>query len=298
MRGASPASCRFIPKSIRFNAVVGFTNMLVRLWESEEPRAVFVGWDTLTVPTYRHEALAGIDLAIERGQVVALIGPNGSGKSTLLRVVAGLLVPDRGSVSIDGQAVTGPSPRVGLVFQEPRLLPWLDAWANVAFGLSDGVRGTADGDRRVRELLSAVGLPEAGSLLPHQLSGGMAQRVALARALARAPEVLLLDEPFGALDAQTRSAMQDLLLHVLESEGKTVLLITHSVDEAIYLSSRIVVVTARPARVRKIIEVPFGYPRTPHTQEEPRFVALRTEIRELVMEEYAAQARQRVPATD
>ena len=149
-----------------------------------------------------------------------------------------------------------------------------------------------------KRYMALMGLSDFADHHPKHLSGGMRQRLALARAYAVKPQFLLMDEPFGALDAQTRTAMQDLLLHVLEAEGKTVLLITHSVDEAIYLSSRIVVVTARPAKVRTIIDVPFGYPRTEKVQSDPRFAELRSRIRELVMEEYAAQARQTVRLSD
>lgn len=205
----------------------------------------------------------GLDLEVQAGEVVALLGASGCGKSTLVRLVAGLERPDAGVVRVGHRAVSGPLDRVGLMFQEPRLLPWLDAWANVAFGLSDGVRGTADGDRRVRELLSAVGLPEAGSLLPHQLSGGMAQRVALARALARAPEVLLLDEPFGAVDALTRAGLQNLLLEVASRARTTVLLVTHDVEEALRIAARLVVLGGRPARVTLDAVVPGSAPRLP-----------------------------------
>ena len=148
----------------------------------------------------------------------------------------------------------------------------------------------------IERYLALMGLSDFAGHFPKHLSGGMRQRLALARAYAVQPEFLLMDEPFGALDAQTRTAMQDLLLQVLASEGKTVLLVTHSVDEAIYLSSRIVVVTARPARVRTIIDVPFAYPRSEPVHEDPRFAALRAGIRTLVMEEYEAQARQSVPS--
>jgi NitT/TauT family transport system ATP-binding protein len=187
-----------------------------------------------------------------------------------------------------------------VIFQEYGVFPWLTVRQNIEFGLKLEANRKPAAERTAiaNRYMGLMGLTDFADHFPKHLSGGMRQRLAIARAYAVKPQFLLMDEPFGALDAQTRSAMQDLLLHVLESEGKTVLLITHSVDEAIYLSSRIVVVTARPARVRKIIEVPFGYPRTPHTQEHPRFAALRAEIRELVMEEYEAQARQRVPATD
>jgi len=209
--------------------------------------------------TERHEALAGIDLAIERGQVVALIGPNGSGKSTLLRVVAGLLVPDRGSVSIDGQAVTGPSPRVGLVFQEPRLLPWRTTAENVAYPLELAGVGRPERDARVARLLDTVGLDGAAAVIPSRLSGGMRQRAALARTLATEPAVLLLDEPFSALDELTRERLNLELLEIAAREGSTVVIVTHSVQEAIFLADRVVVVSERPGRV--VADIPVDLPR-------------------------------------
>ena len=241
-----------------------------------------------------------VTYAIHDREFVSVIGPSGCGKTTMMNMVAGFIQPTSGSVTLDGRPIAGPGPDRGVIFQEYGVFPWLTVKQNIAFGLTLRVNRTSSAEREdiCQRYMKLMGLSEFADAWPRMLSGGMRQRLALARAYAVKPQFLLMDEPFGALDAQTRSAMQDLLLEVLAAEGKTVLLITHSVDEAIYLSSRIVVVTARPARVRKIIEVPFGYPRTPHTQEEPRFVALRTEIRELVMEEYAAQARQRVPATD
>jgi len=195
--------------------------------------------------------------------MVALLGASGCGKSTLVRLIAGLEAPDAGVVRVGERCVHGPVDRVGLMFQEPRLLPWLDAAGNVAFGLSDDLRGTAGGELRVRQLLSAVGLPEARSLLPHQLSGGMAQRVALARALARAPEVLLLDEPFGAVDALTRTGLQNLVLAVATRARTTVLLVTHDVEEALRVAGRVVVLGGRPAAVALDTGVPGQPPRSP-----------------------------------
>jgi NitT/TauT family transport system ATP-binding protein len=209
--------------------------------------------------TERHEALGGIDLVIERGQVVALIGPNGSGKSTLLRVVAGLLVPDRGAVSIDGQAVTGPSPRVGLVFQEPRLLPWRTTAETVAYPLELAGVARPERDARVARLLDTVGLDGAAAVIPSRLSGGMRQRAALARTLATEPAVLLLDEPFSALDELTRERLNLELLEIAAREGSTVVIVTHSVQEAIFLADRVVVLSERPGRV--VADIPVDLPR-------------------------------------
>jgi NitT/TauT family transport system ATP-binding protein len=210
----------------------------------------------------RVEALGGIDIVVEPGQVVALIGPNGSGKSTLLRVIAGLLRPDRGSVVIDGQAVTGPSSRVGLVFQEPRLLPWRTTAANVAYPLELSGVARADRDARVERLLDTVGLRDAAALIPSRLSGGMRQRAALARTLATEPAVLLLDEPFSALDELTRERLNLELLEIAAREGSTVLIVTHSVQEAIFLADRVVVLSERPGRVVADLPIDLARPRS------------------------------------
>jgi NitT/TauT family transport system ATP-binding protein len=187
-----------------------------------------------------------------------------------------------------------------VIFQEYGVFPWLTVRQNIEFGLKLGASkaSAAQREETVARYMKLMGLSDFANHFPKHLSGGMRQRLAIARAYAVKPEFLLMDEPFGALDAQTRSAMQDLLLEVLRTEGKTVMLITHSVEEAIYLSSRIVVVTARPARIRTIIDVPFGYPRAENVHEDPRFGELRAHIRDLVMQEYAAQARQSVRMSD
>ena len=244
-----------------------------------------------------------ISLDIRQGEFVSVIGPSGCGKTTLMNIVGGFVKPTRGTVTLDGRAITGPGPDRGVIFQEYGVFPWLSVRANIEFGLKLAAnRGTATSasERAVitERYMALMGLSDFADHFPKHLSGGMRQRLAIARAYTVKPEFLLMDEPFGALDAQTRTAMQDLLLQVLEAEGKTVLLITHSVDEAIYLSSRIVVVTARPARVRTVIDVPFGYPRNESVHEDVRFAALRAQIRVLVMEEYAAQARQSVRLSD
>jgi NitT/TauT family transport system ATP-binding protein len=242
----------------------------------------------------------GVSLDICTGEFVSIIGPSGCGKTTLMNLAGGFVAPTRGQVLLDGRPVAGPGPDRGVIFQEYGVFPWLTVRGNIEFGLKLAARRTAAAEREAicGRYMALMGLADFADHFPKHLSGGMKQRLALARAYAVKPQFLLMDEPFGALDSQTRTAMQDLLLHVLEAEGKTVLLITHSVDEALYLSSRIVVVTARPARVRTVIDVPFGYPRTEKVHEDPRFSTLRAEIRALVMEEYEAQARQAVRRVD
>ena len=207
----------------------------------------------------RLTALEGLELTVEPGEIVALIGPNGSGKSTLLRVVAGLLAPDGGSVEIDDLPVDGPSPRVGLVFQEPRLLPWRTAAENIAYPLELAGIPLAERRRRVGHLLETVGLEGVGALIPSRMSGGMRQRAALARTLATEPQVLLLDEPFSALDELTRERLNLELLAIAGRTGASVMVVTHSVQEAIFLADRVVVLSERPGRV--VADVPVQLPR-------------------------------------
>ncbi len=244
--------------------------------------------------------LDDVSFDIRQGEFVSIIGPSGCGKTTLMNILGGFVAPTQGRVLLDGKPVHGPGPDRGVIFQEYGVFPWLTVRQNIAFGLKLGASkvGAAEREATVARYMKLMGLADFADHYPKHLSGGMRQRLAIARAYAVRPEFLLMDEPFGALDAQTRSAMQDLLLEVLQTEGKTVMLITHSVEEAIYLSSRIVVVTARPARIRTIIDVPFGYPRAENVHEDPRFGALRATIRDLVMQEYAAQARQAVRMSD
>ena len=244
--------------------------------------------------------LDGIDYEIRQGEFVSVIGPSGCGKTTMMNIVAGFVQPTEGQVLLDGRPIAGPGPDRGVIFQEYGVFPWLTVKENIAFGLTLRANQTsrAERDEICQRYMELMGLADFANHHPKHLSGGMRQRLALARAYAVKPQFLLMDEPFGALDAQTRSAMQDLLLQVLLAEDKTVMLITHSVEEAIYLSSRIVVVTARPARIRTVIDVPFGYPRAENLHEDPRFGELRSRIRSLVMEEYARQARQAVRLGD
>ncbi|OLF11957.1 ABC transporter [Actinophytocola xinjiangensis] len=212
------------------------------------------------------EVLREVDLDVRAGEVIALVGPSGCGKSTLLRQISALDAPTTGSVVVDGVPVGPGDLRTAVAFQEPRLLPWRTLTANVAFGLP---RGTPKqlGAARVAELLELVGLADSATLRPRQVSGGMAQRTSLARALARAPGVLLLDEPFGALDALTRLRMQDLLLNVHAARPTTVLLVTHDVEEALYLADRVVLLrdlrdsTPEDTSIARIVEVPGDRPR-------------------------------------
>jgi NitT/TauT family transport system ATP-binding protein len=234
-----------------------------------------------------------VSYGIDDGEFVAVIGPSGCGKTTMMNMVAGFVTPTQGRVMLDGNPITGPGPDRGVIFQEYGVFPWLTVRQNIAFGLSLAAnRGeAAHRDEICTRYMELMGLSDFADAWPKMLSGGMRQRLALARAYAVRPQFLLMDEPFGALDAQTRSAMQDLLLEVLATEGKTVMLITHSVEEAIYLASRIVVMSARPTRIREEIAVPFAYPRADSLHETREFNDLRAHIRELVMKEYAAQAQ-------
>ena len=224
--------------------------------------------------------LRDIDLEIGPGEIVALLGASGSGKSTLLRLVAGLDRPDAGEVLIEGRPVAEADQRCAVAFQEPRLLPWRTVARNVRLGLPRGTSRAA-GDARVGELLRLVQLDAAGALRPRQISGGMAQRASLARALSRGPGVLLLDEPFGALDALTRLTMQDLLVDVHRAEPATILLVTHDVDEALALADRVVLIGEDPASgiegatIRSVLDVPGDRPRD---RADPRLAQLRAEL--------------------
>jgi NitT/TauT family transport system ATP-binding protein len=228
--------------------------------------------------------LRRVSFDINEGEIVSLIGESGCGKTTLLRIIQGLIRRDAGEIRVDGKPVAGAGRDRGFVFQQANLLPWRSARTNVEFGLElQGMPRRRRGER-ARELLALVGLGSAGEQFPHQLSGGMQQRVNLARALAIDPAILLMDEPFSALDAQTREILQLELLRVQAETGKTILFVTHDLDEAIYLSSRIVVMGARPGRIKRIIEVPFGHPRKdlPTLRGEPEFQEIRRTMWELI----------------
>ena len=228
------------------------------------------------------QALVVDNFSLEVGsqEFLAVLGPSGCGKSTLLRMVDGLLAPDSGSILIDGRDVTGivGGEGRGMVFQSFDLLPWRTVLGNVQLGLEALRLGPGERREIAQHYTALVGLAGFENSYPHELSGGMQQRVGLARALAIKPEILLMDEPFGALDVQTRDILQDELLKIWETERKTVVFVTHSIEEALYLADRIVVITPRPARVDRVISVPFRRPRTEEVKSAPEFVELKHEI--------------------
>jgi NitT/TauT family transport system ATP-binding protein len=228
--------------------------------------------------------LRNVSFDVRQGEIVSLIGESGCGKTTLLRIVQGLVRLDAGAILVDGKAVTKPGRDRGFVFQQASLLPWRSARYNVEFGLE--LQGVSRSERakRASRLLDLVGLGHAGDQYPHQLSGGMQQRIGLARALAIDPAILLMDEPFSALDAQTREILQAELLRIHGQTGKTTLFVTHDLDEAIYLSDRVVVLAAKPGRVRRIIDIPFAHPRPelPELRGFPQFQEIRGEMWSLI----------------
>jgi NitT/TauT family transport system ATP-binding protein len=258
-----------------------------------------IRFDRVSVQFGNLKVVDDVSYVIRDREFVSVIGPSGCGKTTMMNMVAGFMQPSAGQVLLDGTPIAGPGPDRGVIFQEYGVFPWLTVKDNIVFGLKlDANRASAAEQESIcARYMTLMGLADFADAWPKTLSGGMRQRLALARAYAVKPEFLLMDEPFGALDAQTRSAMQDLLLDVLAAEEKTVMLITHSVEEAVYLSSRIIVMTARPTRIREVIEVPFAYPREESLHEMPEFGELRSHVRELVMKEYAAQARQVTPSS-
>ncbi|MCX4729210.1 ABC transporter ATP-binding protein [Streptomyces sp. NBC_01020] len=223
-------------------------------------------------------ALGGVSLDIADQEFVTVVGPSGCGKSTLMSMAAGLQEPDSGSVLVDGTPVSGPGPERGVIFQQYALFPWLTVRQNVEFGLKIASVPAAERHRRTEQAISLVGLNEFAEALPKTLSGGMKQRCAIARAYAVDPQVLLMDEPFGALDALTRVQLQDQLLQTWSQEKRTVLFITHDVDEAVYLASRVVVMAARPGRIHRVIDVDLPYPRTEEIRLSPEFLHIRNRV--------------------
>lgn len=227
-------------------------------------------------------ALKDLNFKTYRREFVCVIGPSGCGKSTLIRTLAGLEKQTQGEVLIDGQAVNGPGPDRGMVFQGYTLFPWLTVKRNVMFGLEMTGRSKGEADAEARQWIDLVGLTKFENSYPHQLSGGMKQRVAIARALATQPRILLMDEPFGALDAQTRAKMQNYLLDIWKNIDITILFITHDLDEAIYLADRILVLKAHPGEVQELIEVPVPHPRHAGQLLSPEFLATKARLEELI----------------
>ncbi|MFF2329517.1 MULTISPECIES: ABC transporter ATP-binding protein [unclassified Streptomyces] len=223
-------------------------------------------------------ALDRVGLDIEDGEFVTVVGPSGCGKSTLMNIAAGLLDATGGEVTVDGEPVRGPSPERGVIFQQYALFPWMTVAANVEYGLKVAGVGRTERRRRAREVIELVGLTDFADALPKTLSGGMKQRCAIARAYAVDPKVLLMDEPFGALDSLTRVRMQDSLLDTWSRDRRTVMFITHDVDEAVYLANRVVVMAARPGRIHTIIPVTLPRPRREEHRLSPEFAELRARV--------------------
>jgi NitT/TauT family transport system ATP-binding protein len=232
----------------------------------------------------RVEVLDGVGFTVAEGEFVSVLGPSGCGKSTLLNLAAGFLRPDGGRVEVDGEQVRAPDGRRGVVFQQYAIFPWLTVEKNIAFGLTLRGNRTSKAERAevVARYVELMGLQGFERALPKTLSGGMRQRVALARAYATDPDVMLLDEPFAALDAQTREFMQELLHEVSQRERRAAMLITHSVEEAIYLAHRVVVLSNRPTRVHEVVEVDVPLPRTPESRTTPAFIELRQHLEQVM----------------
>ena len=238
------------------------------------------------------EALRDITLTVDAGQFVCVVGPSGCGKTTLLRCLGGLLPPTSGEVKVDGVPVTGPPDGLAIVFQEygRSLFPWLRVAENVELPLKSKGLATAERRRLVGESLAAVGLADAGKAYPWQLSGGMQQRVAIARAIAFQPRVMLMDEPFAAVDAQTRADLEDLVRTVWKQFGMTMLFVTHDIDEAVYLGERVVILSASPTHVLEDLDIDLPADRDQlETRSEPRFVELRTHVYARIQEAKKAQ---------
>ena len=230
-------------------------------------------------------AVDEVSFAVREREVAVLVGTSGCGKSTLLRMVAGLVRPTGGQITLNGRTVTGPGADRGMVFQAYTPFYWLTVQQNVEFGLR--IKGAPPAERTevARHFIGLVGLSGFERVYPKELSGGMQQRVAIARALANDPEILLMDEPFGALDAQTRVIMQELLLKVWEESHKTILFVTHDIDEAIFLGDRVYVMTARPGRIKKVLDISLPRPRTLEVLTSEPFMALKREVLDLIREE-------------
>jgi NitT/TauT family transport system ATP-binding protein len=245
--------------------------------------------DAITVANVSHayarpddgvvKTLSGISLGVRKGELLCLIGPSGCGKSTLLNIIGGLVAPTVGEIRINGHPVHGPTPKeIAYVFQENTLFPWNTILDNIKVGLEFQGVPAAERQSRAQEAIEAVGLADFANNYPHQLSGGMKQRASLARALSLQTDILLMDEPFAALDEQTRTYLGEELSVLLATTNKTIVLVTHSLSEAVFLADRVVVMTARPAEIKATIEVAAGHPREPKFTTSPEFAALRNEL--------------------
>ena len=274
----------------------GAINLTSRVWVSKDWALMvsFIQARNVTLsfkPKNREPvtALNNFNLDVARGEFVSIVGPSGCGKSTFLNILLGLIEPDNGQMQLNGTRITGPSQERAMVFQEFGLLPWRTVTANVELGLE--LKGVPAGQRlaRANELIKLVGLSGFERHYPHELSGGMKQRVGLARALATEPEVLLMDEPFAALDAQTRDLMQAELLQIWERTQKTVLFVTHSIEEAAYLSDRVVVMTARPGHTKDILKIHLPRPRDYEMRLTPEFNEIKLRIWEVLKEELTSR---------
>ena len=234
------------------------------------------------------EAVNHVSLEVKPGDFVSVIGPSGCGKSTLLNIVAGFLKPSEGQALLDGRAIGGPGADRGVVFQQYSLFPWMSVRKNVEFGLKMQGLGQNARESAARTLLGLAGLLQFENHYPDQLSGGMKQRVGIVRALATSPQVMLMDEPFGALDSQTRTVMQEILTNMWQQLQLSVLFITHDIEEAIFLSEKVYVMTARPGRIKAEIPIPLPRPRTPEMMASPTFHALVLKLKALIREESLA----------
>jgi len=231
------------------------------------------------------EAVRDISLHVEPGEFVSILGPSGCGKSTLLNALAGFLKPTDGSVSVDGEPISGPGADRGMIFQNYSLFPWKTVVENVEFGLKMAGMGASTRRVAARTLLGLTGLTDFENHYPDRLSGGMKQRVGIVRALATGPRILLLDEPFGALDAQTRLIMQQILTNIWQQLRISVLFVTHDIDEAIFLSDRVYVMTAKPGGVKEVVDIPLARPRDPSVCNADAFITLRGRLMNLIREE-------------
>jgi NitT/TauT family transport system ATP-binding protein len=236
-------------------------------------------------------ALDNVDLRIAAGEIVCIVGPSGCGKSTLLNLIAGFDMPTGGEITVNGQPVTGAGPDRIVVFQSPSLFPWMTVMENVTFGPRKRGVPKAECESEARGTIEAVGLSRFAGRFPYELSGGMRQRVQIARALVNRPQVLLMDEPFAALDFQNRLVMQELLLRLWERIHPTIFFITHDVEEAIFLGDRVHVMTAAPGRIKAVIDVPFEKPRLIETVTDPRFVAIKEQVLHLIRSEFERSDR-------